>query len=57
MTLKIMIHKAEEDGYWVEVPYLPGCVSKGESIEKLRENMREAVVGWLKVKFISKYFI
>lgn len=47
MTLKALIHTAEEGGYWAEVPALPGCVSQGETIEELRANIREAIEGWL----------
>ncbi|HEY3168764.1 MAG TPA: type II toxin-antitoxin system HicB family antitoxin [Candidatus Binatia bacterium] len=47
MTLKVLIHKAEEGGYWAEVPALPGCVSQGETIDDLRTNVREAIEGWL----------
>jgi predicted RNase H-like HicB family nuclease len=39
----IVIHPAEEGGFWVEVPTLPGCFSQGESIEEARENVKEAV--------------
>ena len=47
MTLKVLIHKAEEGGYWAEVPALPGCVSQGETMDELRTNVREAIEGWL----------
>ena len=47
MTLKVLIHKADEGGYWAEVPALPGCVSQGETIEDVRANIREAIEGWL----------
>jgi predicted RNase H-like HicB family nuclease len=47
VTLKVLIHKAEEGGYWAEVPALPGCVSQGETIDDLRTNVREAIEGWL----------
>ena len=47
MTLKVLIHKAEEGGYWAEVPALPGCVSQGETIDDVRANVREAIEGWL----------
>ena len=46
-TLKVLIHKAEEGGYWAEVPALPGCVSQGETIDDVRTNVREAIEGWL----------
>ena len=47
VTLKVLIHSAEEGGYWAEVPALPGCVSQGETVEELRSNIREAIEGWL----------
>ena len=31
MNVKIVVHEAEEGGFWAEVPALPGCVSQGES--------------------------
>jgi len=30
MKLKVIIHEAEEGGFWAEVPSLPGCASQGE---------------------------
>jgi predicted RNase H-like HicB family nuclease len=47
MTLKAIIHEAEEGGFWAEVPALPGCVTQGETREELEDNLREAVEGWL----------
>lgn len=47
MTLKVIIHSAEEGGFWTEVPALPGCVSQGETIEEVRANVGEAIEGWL----------
>ena len=47
MKLKAIIHKAEEGGFWAEVPALPGCVTQGESIDELNANLREAIEGWL----------
>jgi predicted RNase H-like HicB family nuclease len=42
MEYSVIIHIAEEGGYWVEVPALPGCFSQGETIEKTLANVREA---------------
>ena len=39
----IIIHPAEEGGYWVEVPTLPGCFSQGKSIEEAMKNVKEAI--------------
>ncbi len=47
MTIKFIVHKAEEGGYWAEVPSLPGCFSQGETIEELKENIKEAIELWL----------
>lgn len=43
MTYTILIHAAEEGGYWTEIPALPGCCSQGETIEEAIENTKEAV--------------
>jgi hypothetical protein len=37
MKMKVIIHDAEEGGYWAEVPSLPGCGTQGETIEGLME--------------------
>jgi len=50
MTLKAIIHEAEEGGYWAEVPALPGCVTQGDSMEEVTSNLREAIEGWLSVE-------
>ena len=45
----IVIHKAEEDetGYWAECLELPGCFTEGDTIEEIKENMREAIQVYL----------
>jgi predicted RNase H-like HicB family nuclease len=47
MNVKIVVHEAEEGGFWAEVPALPGCVSQGETMDELFANMREAIQAWL----------
>lgn len=49
MKLKVIIHQAEEGGYWAEAPSIPGCVSQGESLDELTRNIHEAVEGCLSV--------
>jgi len=39
----ILIHRAEEGGYWSEVPLLPGCYSQGETIDETLNNTKEAI--------------
>jgi len=48
MRLDVIIHKAEEGGYWAEVPVLPGCVTQAETMKELRSNANDAISGWLK---------
>jgi predicted RNase H-like HicB family nuclease len=47
MHVKVVVHEAEEGGFWAEVPVLPGCASQGETMDELIANMREAIAGWL----------
>ncbi|MEK6322598.1 MAG: type II toxin-antitoxin system HicB family antitoxin [Acidobacteriota bacterium] len=49
MKLKIIVHEAEEGGYWAEVPSIPGCATQGETFEELLQNLYEAVEGCLSV--------
>ena len=47
MKFKVLAHRAEEGGYWAEVPAIKGCFSQGETIDELLENIREAIQGCL----------
>ncbi len=49
MKLKVVIHEAEEGGYWASVPAIPGCATQGETFEELLQNIYEAVEGCLSV--------
>ena len=49
MKLQVVIHEAEEGGYWAEVPAIPGCASQGDTFEELLQNLYEAVEGCLSV--------
>ena len=49
MKIKVVVHEAEEGGYWAEVPALPGCATQGETMEELLHNLREAIEGYLSV--------
>lgn len=37
------MERAEEGGYVVYCPSLPGCVSQGETLEEAIANIREAI--------------
>ncbi len=43
MKLKVVVHEAEEGGYWAEVPSIPGCATQGDSFDELLSNIYEAV--------------
>jgi predicted RNase H-like HicB family nuclease len=49
MKLKVVIHEAEEGGYWAEVPSILGCATQGDSFDELLTNIYEAVEGCLSV--------
>jgi predicted RNase H-like HicB family nuclease/predicted RNA binding protein YcfA (HicA-like mRNA interferase family) len=43
MQYTVIVHNAEEGGYWVEVPSLPGCFSQGEIIDQAMNNVKETI--------------
>ena len=43
----IVLHPAEEGGFWTEVPDLPGCGSQGESLNEAIEMTKDAIQGFL----------
>lgn len=49
MKLKVVIHEAEEGGFWAEVPSIAGCVTQAETFDELLGNIYEAVEGCLSV--------
>ena len=49
MKIKAIIHPAEEGGYWAEVPALLGCITEGDSMDEVINNIQDAIQGWLEV--------
>ena len=49
MKIRVIVHKAEEGGFWAEVPSIPGCATQGETMEEIEANIREAIEGCLSV--------
>jgi predicted RNase H-like HicB family nuclease len=49
MKLKVVIHEAEEGGFWAEVPSIPGCATQGDTFDELLKNIYDAVEGCLSV--------
>lgn len=53
MKLTVIVHEAEEGGYWAEVPSIPGCATQGDTFDELLQNLYEAVEGCLAVDIDS----
>jgi len=43
MKIKIVLEPAEEGGYTVYVPSLPGCISEGDTFDEAAKNIKEAI--------------
>ena len=50
MKIKVIVHEAEEGGYWAEVPAIPGCATEGDTWDELLANLYEAIEGCLSIK-------
>ena len=48
-SFTVLFEPAEEGGYVVTVPALPGCATQGETLEEARAIAREAITGYLEV--------
>ena len=49
MKIKVVVHEAEEGGFWAEVPAIPGCATQGDTLDELLRNVHEAIEGCLSV--------
>jgi len=49
MKLKVIVHEAEEGGFWAEVPSIAGCATQGDTFEELLANLYEAVEACLSI--------
>ena len=49
LPYKYSIYPAEEGGYVIEIPDLPGCISQGETAEDALVMIEDAKHGWLEV--------
>ncbi len=49
MKIKVIVHEAEEGGYWAEVPAIPGCATEGDTWDELLANLYEAIEGCLSI--------
>jgi antitoxin HicB len=45
----VIFEPAEEGGYVVMVPALPGCLTQGDTFEEAEKNIKDAIEGYLEV--------
>jgi len=50
LKIKVVVHEAEEGGYWAEVPAISGCATQGETMDELLANVHEAIEACLLVE-------
>ena len=43
MKVTAVVHKADEGGFWAEVPSPLGCRTQGDTMYELKANLREPV--------------
>jgi predicted RNase H-like HicB family nuclease len=43
MKLKVILEPSDEAGFTVYVPFLPGCISEGDTMEEALANIEEAL--------------
>ena len=53
MKLKVVVHEAEEGGYWAEIPAVPGCMTQAETFDELLYSIYDAVEGCLAVELLD----
>ncbi len=49
LPYKVVLYPAEEGGYAIEIPELPGCVSQGQTLEEAYEMVQDAKRGWIEL--------
>jgi predicted RNase H-like HicB family nuclease len=47
MRLTVEIRESEQGGYVAFCPSLPGCVTRGQTREEVRQNIQDAIRGYL----------
>ncbi len=43
LNYKVMLHKAEEGGFTVTVPALPGCITEGDNLDEALSRAKEVI--------------
>ena len=47
LPYRVVLYPAEEGGYVVEIPELPGCLSQGETLTEAMEMIQDAKKCWI----------
>lgn len=47
LPCRVVLYPAEEGGYVVEIPDLPGCISQGETMEDALKMIQDAKITWI----------
>jgi len=47
LPYKVVLYPADEGGYVVEIPELPGCISQAETLEEVMKMIEDAKISWL----------
>lgn len=47
LNYRAIIKKDDNDTYYAVVPSLPGCFTQGDTVEETKENLKEAITGWI----------
>ena len=43
LNYKVLLHKAEEGGFTVTVPALPGCITEGDNLDEALKRAKEVI--------------
>ena len=55
MQVTVQVYHAAEGGYWAEMPEYPGCYTQAETMDRLKENVREAVQCYMEAEYADQH--
>lgn len=47
MKYRVIIQQDEDGMFAAECPNLPGCISQGKTRQEAKENLKDAIIGYL----------
>ena len=53
-TVTVYVYRVEEGGFWAEMPEYPGCYTQAETMDELKENVREAVQCYIEAGYANR---